>query len=122
MPHNRLQFQGGVNEQDTPVINVAGIAVSNRIRFKYDPLGLSLPEKLGGWSKFFNTQVTNGPIRALWAWEDTNAGQWLAYGTANTAGAQLEAIECFVNPGSGLTHADTTGNFTFDITPTYLSD
>lgn len=119
MPHNRLQFQGGVNVQDTPVINTAGIAVSNRIRFKYDPLGLSLPEKLGGWAKFSATQFIGLIFRALWAWQDTDDGQWLAFGTDNTGGhAELGVLPCTVSGSTGL----TTGGTVQDITPRALSD
>jgi len=119
LPHNRLQFQGGVIEQDTPVINQAGIAVSNRIRFKYDPLGLSLPEKLGGWAKFYASAITTGVIRALWGWQDTSDNKWLAYGTDGTTGTtQLAAIECTTSNTTGLTTA--TGTL-MDITPTSLA-
>lgn len=118
MPHARLQLQGGVNEQDTPVINTAGVAVSNRIRFKYDPLGLSLPEKLGGWAKFFANTITSGIARAMWGWQDTNNNQWIGLGLDSTTTGQLDAIQCTVNGTTGLTSA--TGSL-MNITPNQSS-
>ena len=105
MPHNRLQLQGGVIENETPVINQAGIATSNRIRFRPDNQGLSLPEKLGGWAKFFSTTITNGVVRALWGWQDTADNQWIGFGTDNATGAQLGAIQCTLSGSTGLTTA-----------------
>src|SRR5690242_20737030 len=104
MPHNQLRLQGGVIETETPVINQAGIAVSNRIRFKPDPQGMSLPEKLGGWAKFYASAITNGVVRALWGWQDTADNQWIALGI-DSATDSLAAIQCTVNGATGLTSA-----------------
>ena len=121
MPHNTLRLQGGVVVNETPVLNQAGIAACNRIRFKYDPQGLTLVEKLGGWAKFCTTQLIGKIIRALWAWQDTNANKWLAYGTANfgsPSATQLAVLECSTSGVTGL----TTGGVPTDITPRSLSD
>lgn len=114
MPHATLKLQGGVIETETPVLNMAGIASCNRIRFRPDPQNLSLPEKLGGWGRFYASTVTNGPIRALWAYQDTNAVKWLAWGTDNAVAAQLATISCTTDPTSGLTTATGSVN---NITP-----
>lgn len=120
MPHQTLHLQGGVCETETPVLNSAGISSSNRIRFLYDPNGLTLPQKLGGWAKFLSTAITTGVVRALWAWQDTNANKWLGWGTANTTDvAQLGVVECTTNATTGLTTA--TGSVQ-DITPRYQSN
>ena len=122
MPHNRLQIQGGVIENETPVINQAGIATSNRIRFRPDPQGLSLPEKLGGWAKFYAESRKS-------AWrgscgvrprveKDTNNNQWIAFAADSTTATELGAIQCTVSGSSGLTTA--TGALK-NITPNIAS-
>ena len=112
MPHQQLKFQGGVIETETPVINQTGIASSNRIRFLPDIQGLSLPQKLGGWAKFYASQITAGIVRALWGWQDTNGNQWIAYGadvaSGGAPGDALGAIQCSVDGGTGLTSATGT--------------
>jgi hypothetical protein len=118
LPHNQLRIQGGVIETETPVINQTGIAVSNRIRFKPDPQGLTLPEKLGGWAKFYASTITNGIVRALWGWQDTNNKQWIGLATDNSSAAELAVIQCTVNGTTGLTSA--TGTIQ-NITPGILS-
>ena len=86
-----------------------GIASSNRIRFLPDIQGLSLPQKLGGWARFFASQITVGVVRALWGWQDTNGNQWIAYGadvaSGGAPGAALGAIQCTVSGATGLTTA-----------------
>ena len=118
MPHNTLRLQGGTVVNETPVLNQTGIASCNRIRFKYDPQGLSLPEKLGGWAKFYASTITNGVVRALWGWQDTNNRQWIAFATDNTTGAELGVIQCTTSGSTGLTTA--TGTLE-NITPSILS-
>jgi len=83
------------------------------IRLKYDPQGLILLEKLGGWARFFANQIT-GVIRSLCAWQDLDINKWLAYGAVspNTA---LVAINCATVNGT------TTGQIATDITPYYGS-
>ena len=116
MPHNQLKFQGGVIETETPVINQTGIASSNRIRFLPDIQGMSLPQKLGGWAKFFASQITVGVVRALWGWQDTNNNQWIALGadSAYATAEGLQVIQCTRSGATGLTSA--TGTLT-NITP-----
>ena len=118
MPHNTLRLQGGVIENETPVLNQAAIQTSNRIRFMYDPKGLSIPEKLGGWAKFYASQITAGIVRALWGWQDTNNNQWIAYAADSATATKLGAIQCTVNGSTGLTSA--TGTLQ-DITPDAFS-
>ena len=118
MPHNQLRIQGGVVETETPVINQTGIATSNRIRFKPDPQGLSLPEKLGGWAKFYANAITAGVVRALWGWQDTNSNQWIAFGADSPTATELGAIQCTVSGSTGLTSA--TGTLQ-NITPSSFS-
>ena len=124
MAYQSLTLTGGANTVETPALNQAGIASAEFVRFKPDPNGKILVEKLGGWGLFYAKQVLSY-VRALLAWEDTNANKWLAYGTATTTnsgvtyGAQLTAAQCFTNV-SGITTASTS--VSYNLTPNYLSD
>jgi hypothetical protein len=110
MPHAALKLVGGVNTEETPALNEnSGISQSNLIRYKFDPNGITLVEKLGGWSRFLNLPAP-AIVRALWAWEDLNLNAHLAVGTQTIVGsnsAQLAVI--------------TDGNVD-NITPTALTD
>jgi hypothetical protein len=56
MPHAALKLVGGANTAETPAQNEnGGIAQTNLIRYVYDPSGLTLVAKLGGWSPFFSS-------------------------------------------------------------------
>jgi hypothetical protein len=121
VPHNTLRIQGGVVTNETPVLNATGIASSNRIRFKFDPQGISLPEKLGGWAKFYASFLSPLIARALWAWQDTNSNKWLAFGSDNDISvgyAELGVLKCTTNNTTGI----TTGATPIDITPRSVSD
>jgi hypothetical protein len=84
MPHASVKLKPGIDQNETPALNEAGISFSNLIRFIYDREGLGLIQKLGGWTKFYPNTVES-IIRALWAWEDTNSNSHLAVGTQNNA-------------------------------------
>lgn len=94
MPHAALKLRPGVDEISTPALNEAGVSSCNLIRFKADPVMGALPEKLGGWQKWYTNSMVAIP-RALWAWMDTNAAAHLAVGTEDqplTTEAQLAVI------------------------------
>lgn len=80
MPHASLKLIPGVDQNRTPALNEAAISESNLIRFVPDRNGLGLPQKIGGWDKFYSQTMTAIP-RALWAWADTDAARRLAIGT-----------------------------------------
>lgn len=109
MPHSSLQLQGGVNQTETPALNQASISTSNLIRFLPDAKGLSLAQKLGGWSKFLANTIYS-VARALWAWEDTAATAHLAVGMQNAP----NTYECQLSV--------VTNGSQQDITPRSLSD
>lgn len=110
MPHAAIKLIGGVNTNETPALNEnSGISQSNLIRYMYDPNGVSLVQKLGGWQRF-NPFPAPAIVRALWAWEDLNLNAHLAVGTqtiAATGSAQLAVI---------------TNGAIDNITPTALTD
>jgi hypothetical protein len=94
MPHAALKLIPGVNQNETPALNQASVSSCNLIRYFYDPTGVGLVQKLGGWKTFYPSP-TNTITRALLAWEDTNAATHLAAGNqANTStlAAELDVI------------------------------
>lgn len=110
MPHAALKLVGGVNSNETPALNEnSGISSSNLVRFFYDANGISLVQKLGGWLKYFPTQMV-AIVRALWAWEDINLNSWLALGTQTISGQSSSQL-AVINDGT-LT----------DISPTTQTD
>lgn len=113
MPHASLKLKAGVDQNETPALNEAGISSCNLIRFTYDRTNGALVQKLGGWSKYYpNTIVAK--VRALWAWEDTESVSHLAIGTQNigvTSEAQLSVIT------NGLQVDITPRSTTDNVTP-----
>jgi hypothetical protein len=90
MPHAAIKLVGSVNTQETAALNEnSGISQSNLIRFVYDPNGITLAQKLGGWVPFYYSREQRSDesipmptfVRALWAWEDLNVTAHLAVGT-----------------------------------------
>lgn len=78
MPHVSVKLIPGVNAEQTPALNTAGISTSNLVRFRD-----GLVEKLGGWQKFYSGQ-TPTPIRALLGWQDLNNVAYLAIGATGS--------------------------------------
>ena len=85
MPVQTIKFVPGVDTQKTPSLNEAAIQSTNRIRFS--PGADGLPEKLGGWTKFYPTPI-GSTVTNLHAWEDLEGVLHLAFG----ATAQLGVI------------------------------
>lgn len=117
MPHATLRLAPGVNTNETPTLNSAGVASSNLIRYIPDPHGAGgLIQKLGGWTRYFTTAIS-GIVRALWPWEDTNANKWLGVGTdVGDGGVSKLMVLDGVQQSSGL----TTATQAIDITPSVL--
>lgn len=99
MPHGSLKILPGVDTVKTPALNEAAISQSQLVRFLPDRQGFGLPQKMGGWVKFYPNQIES-KVRALHAWADLNSVKHLAVG----AESSLSVI--------------TNGNRQ-DITPTY---
>jgi hypothetical protein len=109
MPHASLKLRPGVDQNETPALNEAGISTSNLIRFIYDQAQGALVQKLGGWTKYY-ANTTPAITRALWAWQDNQVTKHLAYGTEEiglSGSAQLGVI---------------TNGVASDITPRQASD
>lgn len=73
-----LKIAPGVNTEITDTQGMAQIVDSQLIRFKYAGNEV-LPEKLGGWTKYWPVAMGSTP-RALHAWEGINADTHLAIG------------------------------------------
>lgn len=80
MGHATLQLIPGVDQNRTPTFNEAAISTCNLIRFQPDKRGVALPQKLGGWIKYYSSALSGIP-RFLWSWEDANSNPHLAIGT-----------------------------------------
>lgn len=89
VPHATMKISGGVDENRTPALNEAGLSYSQLIRFVPDRGGLTLAQKLGGWTKFFPSTI-QAIVRALWPWEDTNGITYLAVGAEALANKQAQ--------------------------------
>lgn len=78
MPLATFKIAPGTNAEITPAQGMAQIVESQLIRFKFAGNEV-LPEKLGGWEKYWATSMGSTP-RALHAWEGINADTYLAIG------------------------------------------
>ena len=120
MAHATLKLIPGVDENRTPALNEAALSYSQLIRFVPDRQGLGLPQKLGGWSRFYPTPLGAIP-RALWAWEDTNNNSYLAVGCQTSAsGAPLIVIQN--GNANNLVPQTDTNNVAVSVTTTLLSN
>ena len=122
MPHAALKLKPGIDTNETPTLNEAGLSSSNLVRFIPDRNGLGLIQKLGGWTKYYSGQMV-AVVRGLLAWEDTNNNKRLAVGTeSRTSGALAGQAQLAVLNGVMGTNGITTATTLTDITPRLLSD
>jgi hypothetical protein len=122
MPHNSLKIVPGVDQTKTPALNEAAISESQLIRFVPDRTLGGLVQKLGGWTKFFPNTI-GSTIRALWAWQDTNANSYLAVGAEGLpagAGGTLQVIES--GGANDITPQKSTVNVAVSVSTTAGSD
>lgn len=96
MAHVTLKLIPGVDQNRTPALNEAAISECQLIRFVTDRQGVGLPQKLGGWSRFFPTALTGIP-RAMLAWQDTNSQQYLAVGSQSPSAGTAAPIYVIQN-------------------------
>lgn len=109
MPHASLKVKPGIDQNETPALNEAGLSSSDLIRFIPDRNGIGLVQKLGGWTKFFNDTFST-PVRALWGWEDTNSQSHLAIGqesapitNESVLSVITNGVQIFITPRSEQT-------------------
>jgi len=79
MPHAILKMIPGVDTQKTPTLNEVALSQTNLIRFLPDRGGMGLPQKLGGWSKYYANTIRSA-VRNMKSWQDLNAIDYLALG------------------------------------------
>jgi hypothetical protein len=94
MAHATMKLAAGVNQNKTPALNEAAFSETNLVRFMPDKTGLGLVQKMGGWTKFYPSQLGT-TIRALWAWEDSSPEKHLA------VGAQTDSVKMDSGQGNG---------------------
>lgn len=95
--HASLKLIPGVDQRKTLALNEAAISDSDLIRFVPDRNGIGLIQKLGGWTKFFANTI-GSTIRALWAWEDTNANTWLGVGAQSSLSVISDGSQQTITP------------------------
>jgi hypothetical protein len=108
MPHGALKLIPGVDTTKTPALNEAALSSTNLIRFVSDRNNLGLPQKLGGWLKYYSTSYTS-IIRALKGWNDLAGISYLAVGTEGNP-ANLSVINVSTNSTSNISPQENVTN------------
>jgi hypothetical protein len=124
MPHATLKLIPGVDQNRTPALNEAALSESQLIRFVQDRQGLGLPQKLGGWTRYFPNALGATP-RAMLAWQDTNGEKYLAVGCETAPNiANFGAPIYVINDGlaKNLTPQVERSNVAVDVTTTTSSN
>jgi hypothetical protein len=124
MPHATLKLIPGVDQNRTPALNEAALSESQLIRFVQDRQGLGLPQKLGGWTRYYPNALAAIP-RAMLAWQDTNGEKYLAVGCETAPNiANLGAPIYVINDGlaKNLTPEVERSNVAVDVTTTTSSN
>jgi len=120
MGHATMRLIPGVDQNRTPTLNEAAISSCNLIRFQPDRQGMALPQKLGGWTKFYNGIVPGVP-RNLWAWQDAYADPYLAIGSTtglyavDSGGALLGISGQYYTVNKPVSVSTTAGSATVTI-------
>lgn len=109
MPHSTLKITGGADQNRTLALNEAGISNCNLVRYVPDNSGITLVQKLGGWTKFYPSSI-GSIIRCLWAWKDTNSVSHLAYGCEASSAAKNALGVITNNNQSIITPTISTSN------------
>jgi hypothetical protein len=118
MPHASFKILPGVDQNKTPALNEAAVSESQLIRFIPDRTIGGLVQKLGGWVKYYSNSV-GSIVRALWAWEDTNANSYLAVGAEGVpmgGGGTLQVIQS--GGSTDITPQTTVANVAVDFSTT----
>ena len=97
MAHATFRLVGGADQNRTPALNEAAISDCQLIRYVPDRQGMTLAQKLGGWTRVLQGRF-NGLCRALWAWDDTNSQSWLAVGFDDSTADGLVIVDANTTP------------------------
>jgi len=122
MPHASLKLIPGVDQVKTPALNEAALTYSQLIRFLPDRSGMGLPQKLGGWTKYYPNTIST-PVRNLKAWEDLNQNLYLGVGAEGSLSAISNGINKVLTPSTKTDNVPesittTSGSTTVVITDT----
>jgi len=115
-----VQLVPTVNVELTATQNQAGIVESANIRFK-----AGVPQKLGGWQKFFS-QAVDGVPKALHAWQDLNNIKRLAIATTTEVDVIASGVLSDITPQTlesdfAPDFSSTNGDATIEIVDTNTS-
>ena len=118
MALQKLQFRPGINRDATSYTNEGGWFDCNKIRFR-----AGLPEKIGGWTKYSDTQFV-GTCRALHTWTALDNTNFIGIGTSqkyylNAGGTYYDITPLRLTTGGGdVTFSATNGSSTITVTDT----
>ena len=118
MPLQKLQFRAGINRDSTSYTNEGGWFDGDKVRFRN-----GLPEKIGGWTKYSDTQFV-GTCRALHTWTALDNTNFIGIGTSqkyylNAGGTYYDITPLRLTTGGGdVTFSATNGSSTITVTDT----
>jgi hypothetical protein len=119
MPLQKLQFRAGINRDSTSYTNEGGWFDGDKVRFRN-----GLPEKIGGWTKYSDTQFV-GTCRALHTWTALDNTNFIGIGTSqkyylNAGGTYYDITPIRQPPTSAgdVTFSASTGDATITVTDT----
>lgn len=122
MPHASFKILPGVDEIKTPALNEAAISQSQLIRFMPDRTLGGIVQKLGGWSKYFNSTV-GSTVRALLAWEDIYQNSYLGIGAEGIPAGGGGALQVVTSGGAtDITPQTSTFNIAVSLSTTIGSN
>jgi len=101
--HRAIVLVPGVDQNTTPVFPDAGINDGNLIRFVPDAKGRALVQPIGGWVKYFANTISS-LVRALWAWADINASNYLAVGAESSLSVVASGTNTTITPRTSTTN------------------
>ena len=106
MPLLRLFLKPGVDKQNTEYGAEGGWVDSDYVRFRY-----GLPEKIGGWTQFGNTQINFvGSVSDIFTWNSLDGSPYAALGT------NRKVYAFYGGAWADITPIRATGSCTFTTT------
>jgi len=102
MAFEEFRLIPGFDIERTPSANQAGIVDGALVRWKE-----GMPEKLGGWSRFYPSSVNVGVPRALHPWQDLNNNLRLAIGGTTALKVLSAGLLTDITPQETLTSGGT---------------
>jgi len=118
MALTKLQFRAGINRDSTSYTNEGGWFDGDKVRFRN-----GLPEKIGGWTKYSDTQFV-GTCRALHTWTALDNTNFIGIGTSqkyylNAGGTYYDITPLrLTTVGGDVTFSATNGSSTITVTDT----